>query len=98
MSGTLACLQCGTQLGTASPNGLCAKCLLAMALEPQDLTASQTDEGATVPMAFAGSERIGRYRVLQRLGEGGCGIVYLAEQHEPVKRRVALKVINPGMD
>ena len=43
-------------------------------------------------------ERIGRYKVLQKLGEGGCGTVYLAEQEEPVRRRVALKVIKPGMD
>jgi len=42
--------------------------------------------------------RIGRYRLLDRLGEGGCGIVYLAEQMEPVRRRVALKIIRLGMD
>ena len=43
-------------------------------------------------------ESIGRYRLLSELGEGGFGTVYLAEQEEPVKRRVALKVIKPGMD
>ena len=42
--------------------------------------------------------RIGRYRLLERLGEGGCGVVYLAEQQEPVKRKVALKIIRLGMD
>jgi serine/threonine protein kinase len=42
--------------------------------------------------------RIGRYKLLQRLGEGGCGVVYMAEQEEPVRRRVALKVIRLGMD
>jgi len=41
---------------------------------------------------------IGRYKLLRILGEGGYGIVYLAEQQRPVKRRVALKVIKPGMD
>lgn len=42
--------------------------------------------------------RIGRYLLLERLGEGGCGAVYLAEQLEPVRRRVALKIIRVGMD
>lgn len=41
---------------------------------------------------------IGRYKLLSILGEGGMGVVYLAEQKQPIKRRVALKVIKPGMD
>jgi len=41
---------------------------------------------------------IGRYQLLKVLGEGGMGIVYLAEQQEPIRRKVALKVIKPGMD
>jgi WD40 repeat protein/tRNA A-37 threonylcarbamoyl transferase component Bud32 len=41
---------------------------------------------------------IGRYELLELIGEGGMGLVYLAEQKEPVKRRVALKIIKPGMD
>ncbi|MHC5064585.1 MAG: protein kinase domain-containing protein [Planctomycetota bacterium] len=43
-------------------------------------------------------ERIGPYKILSNLGEGGMGMVYLAEQKEPVRRRVALKVIKLGMD
>src|SRR5580693_230803 len=43
-------------------------------------------------------DRIGRYKLLQQIGEGGCGVVYMAEQEEPVHRRVALKVIKLGMD
>ena len=42
--------------------------------------------------------RIGPYRLIERLGSGGCGVVYLAEQQEPVKRKVALKIIRLGMD
>jgi serine/threonine protein kinase/WD40 repeat protein len=42
--------------------------------------------------------QIGRYKLLSVLGEGGMGIVYLAEQEEPIRRRVALKIIKPGMD
>ena len=41
---------------------------------------------------------IGPYKLLQQIGEGGMGTVYMAEQTEPVKRKVALKVIKPGMD
>jgi eukaryotic-like serine/threonine-protein kinase len=43
-------------------------------------------------------EYIGPYRLLRELGEGGCGVVYLAEQSTPVARQVALKIIKPGMD
>ena len=50
-----------------------------------------------VPGEKAG-DRIGRYKLLQQIGEGGCGVVYMAEQEEPVRRRVALKVIKLGMD
>jgi WD40 repeat protein/serine/threonine protein kinase len=42
--------------------------------------------------------RIGHYELLELVGEGGMGLVYLADQKEPVKRRVALKIIKPGMD
>ncbi|MCI0743155.1 MAG: hypothetical protein L0Y72_29355, partial [Gemmataceae bacterium] len=41
---------------------------------------------------------IGPYKLLQQIGEGGMGVVWMAEQTEPVKRKVALKVIKPGMD
>src|SRR6185436_11919523 len=43
-------------------------------------------------------QRIGRYRLLERLGQGGYGVVYRAEQEEPVRREVALKIIKLGMD
>src|SRR5271166_5255310 len=41
---------------------------------------------------------IGAYKLLQQIGEGGMGIVFMAEQTQPVQRRVALKIIKPGMD
>jgi serine/threonine protein kinase len=58
--------------------------------------------GATIRLDLTPTEkpgdRIGRYKLLQQIGEGGCGIVYMAEQEEPVRRRIALKVIKLGMD
>jgi serine/threonine protein kinase len=50
------------------------------------------------PMMEKSGDVIGRYKLLEQIGEGGCGIVYMAEQEEPVRRRVALKVIKLGMD
>jgi serine/threonine protein kinase/WD40 repeat protein len=60
------------------------------------------DPKATLHRAPAPSEKagdhIGRYKLLQQIGEGGCGVVYMAEQEEPVRRKVAVKVIKLGMD
>lgn len=68
----------------------------------KDLIDSSPDEDLTERLADERGEwlgkRIGRYRLLQRIGEGGCGVVFLAEQLDPVKRQVALKVIRRGMD
>jgi eukaryotic-like serine/threonine-protein kinase len=52
----------------------------------------------TIPPTEKPGDRIGRYKLLEQIGEGGCGVVYMAEQEEPVRRRVALKVIKLGMD
>ncbi|MEO6246468.1 MAG: serine/threonine-protein kinase [Opitutaceae bacterium] len=66
------------------------------------MAAPAADLAATVPAAprpeEAAGQTIGRYKLLQKIGEGGCGVVYMAEQQEPVVRRVALKVIKLGMD
>ena len=51
-----------------------------------------------IPLQEGAGDTIGRYKLLQQIGEGGCGVVYMAEQQEPVRRRVALKVIKLGMD
>ena len=55
---------------------------------------------AAVDQQFSQSlgSMIGPYKLLEQLGEGGMGIVYVAEQTEPVRRTVALKIIKPGMD
>jgi len=59
----------------------------------------RSEEGATSEgLNETIGSRIGPYKLVQQLGEGGMGTVWLAEQTEPVKRRVALKLIKPGMD
>ncbi|MBM4094185.1 MAG: hypothetical protein FJ276_32980, partial [Planctomycetes bacterium] len=50
------------------------------------------------PVTEGAGTRLGPYKLLQQIGEGGMGVVYMAEQTEPVQRRVALKIIKPGMD
>ena len=51
-----------------------------------------------VALAERAGDRIGNYKLLQQIGEGGCGVVYMADQERPVLRRVALKIIKLGMD
>src|SRR5215510_4828468 len=87
------CPQCGEELGFGDPAGLCPKCLIQGAFDTS-LGAQETIGTAT---AAPGDDDFGRYRVLSPLGEGGMGTVYLAEQLEPIRRRVALKVVKLGM-
>ena len=51
-----------------------------------------------LPIAERPGQTIGRYKLLEEIAEGGMGVVYMAEQREPVRRKVALKIIKPGMD
>ncbi len=92
------CSRCGAALADDAPKGLCPRCLLGAALA---LEAGRTDSGGGNGNTKREEEpprQIGHYKILQKLGEGGCGEVYMAEQTEPVRRRVALKVIKLGMD
>jgi serine/threonine protein kinase/formylglycine-generating enzyme required for sulfatase activity len=72
------------------------------ALEPgtagDRLPAGLQDQGVPRPLLDGPGTRIGPYKLLQQIGEGGMGTVFLAEQTHPVQRKVALKVIKPGMD
>jgi serine/threonine protein kinase/tetratricopeptide (TPR) repeat protein len=51
-----------------------------------------------MPLTEGPGTKIGRYKLLELIGEGGFGVVYMAEQREPIRRRVALKIIKLGMD
>jgi eukaryotic-like serine/threonine-protein kinase len=72
--------------------------------EPTDATRDhtpspdETTRPAPRPITEGPDTRIGPYRLREKIGEGGMGVVYLAEQVKPVRRRVALKIIKPGMD
>src|SRR5580700_9517874 len=61
----------------------------------------QTPEEIKAPASVPGEkpgDRVGRYKLLQQIGEGGCGAVFMAGQEEPVRRKVAIKIVKPGMD
>ena len=61
-------------------------------------TAPPADNSISDPTAVVGAVVAGRYKLLERIGEGGMGTVWMAEQREPVKRLVAVKLIKAGMD
>ncbi len=63
-------------------------------LEPPSPALAATE---ALPTERPGTQ-IGPYKLLEQIGEGGMGLVFIAEQHEPVRRKVALKLIKPGMD
>jgi serine/threonine-protein kinase len=70
------------------------KVLPAIAL----IEASRASDLTTAVGGETSGRTVGRYKLLERIGEGGFGVVYMAEQQHPVRRKVALKVIKPGMD
>jgi serine/threonine-protein kinase len=50
------------------------------------------------PIAESPGTLIGPYKLIEQIGEGGFGVVFMAEQHEPIRRKVAVKIVKPGMD
>jgi hypothetical protein len=67
-------------------------------LDPTAIAPSSGTMMIAPPPSEKPGDQIGHYKIREQIGEGGCGIVYVAEQIEPVRRRVALKVIKLGMD
>ncbi len=99
MSASNQCPKCRRPLDGAAPHGLCPACLLEAA-EGAAATPPEVEVSTLVaaPVTEHIGDRIGRYKLREKIGEGGFGVVYVAEQEEPVRRRVALKVIKMGMD
>ena len=93
MNAVVVCETCGNRLlGTSAETGECVYCLLHLASDPLD---SEPSAPAILSRETAG-RCIGPYTLLEVIGEGGFGTVWLAEQVEPVRRRVALKIIKLG--
>jgi len=87
------CLRCGAQMPADAPEGLCPKCLMKGVMSKED-----ADVTLESPRIEGPGTTIGRYKLLELIGEGGMGLVYLAEQQEPIRRRAALKIVKLGMD
>lgn len=88
------CPSCGEEL----EDGLCAMCLLAGGAATEPAADMETMAGISPQAVALEYDGYGPYRIVQPIGEGGMGTVYLAEQTAPIQRQVALKVIKPGMD
>ena len=85
MSGKQRCPRCNASLSDHQATaGECPACLLRLAVTSSEELAPGT--------------QVGLYRIVREIGEGGMGLVYLAEQETPIRRQVALKVIKRGMD
>jgi len=74
------------------------RCAPALEAAPADAEQVLSAAEAALESEIPETKRIGPYKLLQKLGEGGYGVVYMAEQDQPIRRRVALKIIKLGMD
>ncbi|HXV76557.1 MAG TPA: serine/threonine-protein kinase, partial [Candidatus Polarisedimenticolaceae bacterium] len=95
--GRSECTRCGAHFVQEDDLlGACPRCLIGVGLA-DEVDDAEGDAPRAGP-ADAIGERFGSYRLVDLLGEGGMGVVYLADQHQPIRRKVAIKLIKLGMD
>jgi eukaryotic-like serine/threonine-protein kinase len=104
------CPDCEGELRANAAQSYCPACLLRQGMECdatnswdgfEPVAEDEPNKNApdtARPILEGPGSRIGPYKLLQKIGEGGMGAVYMAEQEKPVRRRVAFKIIKPGMD
>src|SRR5512147_327943 len=95
MSQEKQCPQCGGVLPSGTPEGQCPRCILQLVAAPE--AGDRDTRAPSAPIEGPGTV-IGPYKLLEKIGEGGMAVVYMAEQERPLRRRVALKIIKLGMD
>jgi len=88
------CPHCGSEGTAGAP---CPQCLMELGIEDDEAREPGSDTTQRDDSPQDRPERIGHYRIVDVLGEGGMGVVYLAEQEEPVRRQVALKTIQKSL-
>ena len=94
------CSKCGGVIPAGAAH--CPACMLGRAMGGEDSLGDLSDETTSsldgAPVTEAAGDSIGAYKLLEKIGEGGFGVVYMAKQEKPVRRQVALKIIKLGMD
>src|SRR3984957_17568928 len=90
------CPHCEADLGSGGVAGLCPEGLIQGAFDSS--FGANDSKSHAIHLGAPRDDDFGRYQIVRPLGEGGMGTVYLAEQSEPIRRRVALKVVKVGMD
>src|SRR5437879_4280869 len=111
MAETRTCPKCGAKLAGDALGGLCPKCVAQRALGSANAdsatvvseiqSSSLPPPGSTIRVELPSDkpgDKIGPYKLLEEIGEGGMGSVWMAQQEKPVYRRVAIKLIKLGMD
>ena len=94
------CSECGGGIPAGAAH--CPACMLGRVMGGEDslgdLAGATTTSLDRVPITEGAGDTIGNYKLLEKIGEGGFGVVYMAKQERPLRRQVALKIIKLGMD